>query len=412
MIDCGPPDPTAPLAERLAGYLDCHAQSLAHSGFSGAGGGWVAPAFLGGCLTVYVALIGYRLLLGLPFGPRDAVLAVVRAGVVIAVATSWPTYEALVYRVIFDGPAEAASALLPGDLVVSSPSDAAERLDKDLVTLRTASSTGAAATDVASGVGPSQQPPPLGAQAQPTGSSGQPSNPQTDPILVGAGATLTNLTVGGLGAIRLAGGLLLSLGPLFVVLALFDVALGLVEGWVRGLLTVFIAALGGMVVVSLELDFIETQLAAGIPSVVESQQMLEPTLSAISALFSVAMLAVVVAAVVVGSAFRFGRWPVSVHRTATAMPSPARAPGPGWLSLEPVSRAEVVVDAVRRLARRDEARDAFARSSLETHLQSRSDSARARPGDPQTSRETQAQDLGRRTSPSQAFNLQRRDRPK
>jgi type IV secretion system protein VirB6 len=412
MIDCGPPDPSAPLAERLAGYLDCHAQSLAHSGFTGLGGGWVGSAFLGGCLTIYVALIGYRLLLGLAFGPRDALIAVARAGLVIALATSWPAYETLVYRVIFDGPAEAAGALLQGDLLVSSPVEAAERLDKDLATVRTASSNDAGATNVAAGAGPSQQPFPSGVQPQPGSPSAQPNAPQTDPILIGAGATLTNLTVGSLGAIRLAGGLLLGLGPLFVVLALFDLALGIVEGWLRGLLTVFVAALGGMVVVSLELGFIESQLTAGLQTTAVTQQMLEPTLSAIATLFSIAMLAVVVAAVVIGSSFRLGRGSKVIRETAPAGASAARAPHPGWLALEPASRSDVVVDAVRRLARRDEAQPALARSSLESHIQPRGEPLRARPADTQTSRETRTHALGRRTTPAQASGLQRRDPPK
>lgn len=410
MINCGAPDPTAPLAERLAGYLDCHAQAIAQNGFSGFTGGWLGPALLAGCLTIYVALIGYRLLLGLPFGPRDALLAAVRAGVIIALATSWSAYETLVYRVVLDGPAEVARLLLPGDAVIASPAEAAQRLDKDLSTLRDAASVGSAAQGSVPGQVPGSPGGPAG--ISPTASSSQANTPPPDPILTGAGANLASVTVGFLSAIRLAGGLILGVGPLFIILALFNAAIGLFEGWLRALVTTFVAAAGAMLVASLELGFIESDMIGGVPFAQDLQQSLEPSLNAIAALFSLAMLAVLVAAFLVGGAVRLRRSSGLVREAARAVTVTERALHPGWQNLEPASRADVVVDAVRRLTRRDEAMAANSHTTLETHLRAPGGMPAARAANGGSLRGDRTEGLGRRTTPAQASGLQRREPPK
>ena len=63
---------------------------------------------LTGLLTLFVALFGYRLLFGHTPGVRDGVLALVKIGIVLALATSWPAYRTLVYDVALRGPAELA----------------------------------------------------------------------------------------------------------------------------------------------------------------------------------------------------------------------------------------------------------------------------------------------------------------
>ena len=74
---------------------------------------------LTGLLTLFVALFGYRMLFGQTPGVRDGVLALVKIGIVLALATSWPAYRTLVYDVALKGPAELAGEIgrpagLPG----------------------------------------------------------------------------------------------------------------------------------------------------------------------------------------------------------------------------------------------------------------------------------------------------------
>ena len=98
--------------QNLAGYLDCHAQGLGQAGFQSLTGGVLFPAFLTGCLTIYVAILGYRVALGQTLTVREAVLAALRVGLVVTLCTRWPSYETLVYRVATDGPAEIAGSVL------------------------------------------------------------------------------------------------------------------------------------------------------------------------------------------------------------------------------------------------------------------------------------------------------------
>src|SRR4051812_17964690 len=82
----------------VTSYLDCQSQNLGS-------GAWVALAapgssltlLLTGLFTIFIALIGYRLLLGATFTVRDITLSFVKIGAVFALATSWPAYRTLVY---------------------------------------------------------------------------------------------------------------------------------------------------------------------------------------------------------------------------------------------------------------------------------------------------------------------------
>ena len=123
---CALPTASPTIAAQLAAYADCHARLLGHSGFDGVLGHLLLPTLLTSLLTIYVALIGYRLLLGQAFDLRNAVLAALRLGIVIALATSWPTFETLIYRVSIEGPAEIAAVAVTGsDIEPSSAEDAA-----------------------------------------------------------------------------------------------------------------------------------------------------------------------------------------------------------------------------------------------------------------------------------------------
>ncbi|MGC4441997.1 type IV secretion system protein, partial [Streptococcus suis] len=63
------------------------------------------------------AFYGYRLLFGDTPNVREGVLALVKIGIVLALATSWGAYRTLAYDVTMHGPAElAASAGAPAGI--------------------------------------------------------------------------------------------------------------------------------------------------------------------------------------------------------------------------------------------------------------------------------------------------------
>src|SRR3954466_2027438 len=88
-------------------FVDCQAQALgANSYLAMLAPGSTLSLVLTGFLTLFVAMFGYRLLLGHSPDLREGVMALVKVGFVLALATSWPAYRTLVYDVALRAPAE------------------------------------------------------------------------------------------------------------------------------------------------------------------------------------------------------------------------------------------------------------------------------------------------------------------
>src|SRR6185503_8859848 len=120
MIVCTPSPAGAAFVRRMLDYIDCQAQAIGAGGYQAlAAPGSMLSIVLTGLLTLFVALLGYRMLFGHTPAVRDGVLALVKIGVVLALATSWTAYRTLIYDVALRGPAELAAnvgrpAALPG----------------------------------------------------------------------------------------------------------------------------------------------------------------------------------------------------------------------------------------------------------------------------------------------------------
>ncbi|HEY2049407.1 MAG TPA: type IV secretion system protein [Caulobacteraceae bacterium] len=172
-------------------------------------------------LTLYVAFIALALLTGRTrltlSGMVPKVLAV---GLVLTFATSWPAYHTVIYGLLVGGPEQIAAALTGGG---GDTASFAERLD-DLLS-RLADATKAMGDDV-----------PGGSKAL-----GPLAGPQIASSLVWISGMLILLaSAGALVLTRIILALLLAIGPVFVVLALFRQTRGLFESWLRtGLLFAF-----------------------------------------------------------------------------------------------------------------------------------------------------------------------------
>lgn len=190
--------------------LDCQVNGAVEGGYGrlfGAGGAF--EGVLTGVLTIYVLLIGYglitgRLRLSLPaMTPKIACLALV-----LTFATAWPAYQAVVYGLLTKGPDQIASAFMGAR---SGAADAfAHRLDRLFDALVRMGQAVSAAGD------PNAE------------------NVKLASRLVWTSAITTVLsTVGLLVISRIVLAILLALGPVFVVLALFAPTRGLFEGWLK-----------------------------------------------------------------------------------------------------------------------------------------------------------------------------------
>ena len=111
---CPAPGPEDPLVRSLLGVVDCNVRELVHAGYMAIFQPTSAlSGLLTALLTIYVAIIGYRLLIGRSqLTVSDFALNAVKLGAVIALATQWDTYQTLVYGFLFQGPQQLAGTML------------------------------------------------------------------------------------------------------------------------------------------------------------------------------------------------------------------------------------------------------------------------------------------------------------
>ncbi|UVO52824.1 type IV secretion system protein [Sphingomonas sp. SUN039] len=245
-MPCTAPSIDQGLLGGLLDYLDCQTIALGGGGYQAlAAPGSSVSLALTGLLTLFVALLGYRMLFGQTPGVRDGFLSIIKIGIVLALAASWPAYQTLVYDVVLKAPAELATeigapAALPG--VSGGLVQRLDGLDQAFLTLAVIEQTIPASAVVA---GPGVPPPTL----------------FDGWGLAGARLAYLTGTAAALAAARLVAGLLLALGPLFIGFLLFDGTRGLFEGWVRGLAGAALGALGTSIALGVELAFLEPRLA-------------------------------------------------------------------------------------------------------------------------------------------------------
>ena len=101
--------------ERTLAHIDCQAQLIGSYGYQALGQpGSAASTLVVSLLTLFIAFFGIRLLFGPPPGARDLVFDVLKVGIVLTLAFSWPAFRTVVYDLTLKGPAEVAS-VHPGE---------------------------------------------------------------------------------------------------------------------------------------------------------------------------------------------------------------------------------------------------------------------------------------------------------
>lgn len=362
--------PDAGFVRWVLSFVDCQAQSLgADSYLAMLAPGSTLSLVLTGFLTLFVAMFGYRLLLGHSPDLREGVMSLVKLGFVVALATSWPAYRTLVYDVALRAPAELTAdvgvpAGLPG-----AGGGLVDRLDVVDQAMAALSILGAGEPTLTIAA---QQGDPAAQAAQALQAQQNAINTQTPPppflgfnafALGGARLLFLLGAVGSLAAVRLVAGLMLALGPFFIAFLLFDQTRGLFEGWVRVLAGAALAAVGSAVALGLELSLLEPWLA----DILTRRTAGEPMPNVPAELFLVAGIfaLVLVAMIYASSRLAFGFRLAPILRSAAGRLVPAlgvqpvaavaaTAGGPA-AAAEDRSRAAMVVDAISSTQRREAA---------------------------------------------------------
>lgn len=239
---CPAPDPLVGTVVRLSNFLDCNAQLLGREGFLTLAGFSTSSGLINGVLTILIALIGYRLLMGHVVRLHDLTGWTIRIGAVIALLAGWPVFQTLFYDIAITAPQDMAQRLSAS---IDVPDDnLADRVQRayDILRLGTA-------------IDPSI--PPAEGQVDQIGSSVFKFQPPMPKV-----ATAFFLVTSGLaGAAKMAAAFLLAVAPFPFFSLLFAPTYGLFVGWIRALVTSIFAATATIFASSLHIFAVEAELA-------------------------------------------------------------------------------------------------------------------------------------------------------
>ncbi len=318
-------------AARLLADTDCQAFGLVERGYAALSqpGGTISTA-LTGLMVIAVAFFGYRLLLGRGLLVSDAVGLAVKLGIVLLIATSWQSWQALAYQGLARAPSQVASELLVG-IGASPPLESLENALDGLT----------AAT--------------VGYRTRAGIASPWVGGPAAAAMVLNVSAVILTLaTVGILVATRVVLAILLAIAPAMAGFLLFDSTRGMAQGWLGGMAAAAMAPLFVLLVAAIEfaimLPMINRLLAEQAAGQFENTSVMPIGLVAI--VFAVALVMAVRAGARIGYGIRLrGRLrsspPVS-EPTVTVMDRDDRRQ-----LLMPAATSPRVARALEVIARRD-----------------------------------------------------------
>lgn len=358
MAKCAAINATAGSAETMVNTVDCYMQSTVQAGYANLLGlGSVFGYALTMALTIYVAIVGYRLIFGrstLSMGEMAPRMLLI--GAVLALTSNWATYQMLVYDVLTDGPQEIVSAINPSASQGSSVNQRVDMLSGRMVDLADAWTEFDAQ--------PQNAAPDAAVMAEQKGEADilpptvtgitaiiAPKDSLGPNMLMLSALLLVLASAGVLVVAKIILGLLLLLGPLFAVLGLFAGTRGLTLGWARA--AVLMALVPVMAIIT----------AAGSTALIEPV-LAEMYVSANQGIFSLraALTILVIVLITVAVAvqlFRIGRtivsgWTISLQSSTAAHAPQAQGTQAAIAASAPAmmynERMQSMVSAIERTA--------------------------------------------------------------
>ncbi len=236
MAGCVPLNPAAGSAETMVNAVDCYIGSTVQAGYANLlGQGSMFNLALTIVLTIYVAILGYRLIFGRSsLSVGEMMPRMIMIGAVLALTSNWATYQVLIYDVLTDGPQEIVRAINPEDGDVRSTTERVDMLSGRMVDLADAWTEFDARPEQNLPTSPTATAP-----ATPPVTANNvtafvaPKDSLGPNMLLLSALFLVLASAGVLVVAKIILGLLLLLGPVFAVLGLFASTRGLALGWGR-----------------------------------------------------------------------------------------------------------------------------------------------------------------------------------
>jgi type IV secretion system protein VirB6 len=319
--------PTAPtelgVVRDILGAVDCNVQVYALAGYKAlTAPGSLFPVSVTALLTIYVAVLGYRLMFAIgAVRLAQAPVVALQIGAVLALTLNWGAFQALVFR--FDSAAPMEIARVIAKPMAGQPQTLTANLAADPLTgLQTAYDE-----LTADGVE-------FGKKAGPSALPSRGGDAQATDLLWRASQALLASTAGVLAVSSIAVGVLTAVGPLFIVLFLFEATRGFFVGWVRALVAAMLAPLLCWVTTSLLLVILSPWIDTLAQQRANHALSLDTAGSAAGMvlIFATAQAVLIVAGLVTAAGFRLGRRaaiseaPGEIARSPTLVASPTVAP--------------------------------------------------------------------------------------
>lgn len=304
--------------------VDCVANAMTEATFNNlfTEGGFLGPT-LTTVLTIFVAMLGFAFITGRTrIGMASLTPKMVTLVAVVTFATSWFVFQMFFYNLFVLGPDSIASGLM--GTKGSATTIFADKLDVVMLSLMEASGGDAMGND---------------------------TSIFSPPGLLWSGGTMVLLgTVGVLATCKIALAILMGLGPIFILTALFNGTRGLFVGWLKGVVlmatTPLFAVLGG----SLMLEFavpVLSSLAATPGKIDVRPAMAFFMIGAVHLALMFMMLRVVSTMVSGWTVFGFAKSERSDDRASSpmALPQPAVAVNPALAPASGQARAAATAPA-------------------------------------------------------------------
>jgi type IV secretion system protein VirB6 len=233
---CAPPAIDR-FASRLLSDTDCQAMGLVERGYTALSQSGSVSAALTGLMVIAVAFFGYRMLLGRGMIVSDAVSLAIKLGVVLMLATSWASWQAVAYDGVARAPTQIASEMLVG---IGAPPPI-ESLENALDNLTASTEGYRTRAGIAS--------PLVGGPAA------------AGAVLNISAILITLSTVGILVATRIVLAILLAIAPAMAGFVLFDATRGLALGWLGAIVAVALAPAFALLIAAIEFAILNPMIA-------------------------------------------------------------------------------------------------------------------------------------------------------
>ncbi len=313
--------------------VECHSRTYAQAGYEALGGaGSPFQSWLNILLVIYVAALGYRLMMGHDSRSFNLTTIGLTIGAVVALVGNWTLFQTLVFDLVIKAPLEIAAIVThpaTNNSAFAGDPRASIQVLYDQLSL--------AATDFARSSGPNT---PIYAGGK---SGAAQALWQSSQSLFYATAGVFSLSV-------ITAAVLTAVGPILITLSLFEVTRGLFAGWVRGLLSALLVSLLCWLSAALMLSILEPGLITLARQRMAGDLQVDTALSvsALVMLFSVVQIGVAAMGVMMAMGFK---WPEPVRlsvRPRQPQSDTSVTDISGRRSSETLSRAEQLSTTLRQ----------------------------------------------------------------